>query len=40
MAKIIDSSKKVIFGQKVSGRHTKSYGPKQKRPKQYKGQGR
>lgn len=40
MAKILDNSKKVVFGQKVTGRHTKSYGPKQERPKKYRGQGK
>jgi len=40
MAKAIDNSKKIVFGQKVVGRHSKSYGPKQERPKKYKGQGR
>lgn len=40
MAKVTESNKKVVFGQKVVGRHKKSYGPKEERPKKYKGQGR
>lgn len=40
MAKQTDNSKKIVFGQKVTGRHAKSYGPKQERPKKYRGQGR
>ena len=41
MAKIkADSSKKIVFGSKVSGRHKKSYGPKEQRPKKYRAQGR
>lgn len=40
MAKTVDSSKKIIFGSKVTGRHNKSYGPKQERPKKYRGQGK
>lgn len=35
-----DSSKKVVFGRRVVGRHKKSYGPKQEKPKKYLGQGR
>jgi hypothetical protein len=34
------ASNKVSFGRKKLGRHTKSYGPKQQRPKKYRGQGR
>lgn len=40
MAKVTESNKKIVFGQKVTGRHSKSYGPKQEKPKKYKGQGR
>lgn len=40
MAKLINDSKKVVFGAKRVGTHTKSYGPKQEKPKKYKGQGR
>lgn len=41
MAKVkTNSSKKIVFGSKVSGRHKKSYGPKEQRPKKYRSQGR
>ena len=39
MAKVTDS-RKIIFGAKKTGTHTKSYGPKVERPKKYRGQGR
>ena len=35
-----DNSKKIVFGQKVTGRHKKSYGPKEQKPKKYNSQGR
>jgi hypothetical protein len=43
MAKKVSSttgSNKVTFGKKVSGKLKKKYGPKEERPKKYKGQGR
>jgi hypothetical protein len=40
MKKSGDNSKKVVFGSKVTGKHNKSYGPKQEKPKKYRGQGR
>ena len=32
--------KKVSFGKKVTGKARKSYGPKDQKPKRYRGQGR
>ena len=41
MAKATTGNAKIQFsGSKMTGRHNKSYGPKQERPKQYRGQGR
>lgn len=41
MAKATTGSTKILFsGEKMTGRHRKSYGPKQERPKKYRGQGR
>jgi len=34
------SSQKVSFGKKISGKAKKSYGPKDQKPKKYRGQGR
>jgi len=34
------SSQKVSFGKKVTGKARKSYGPKDQKPKPYRGQGR
>lgn len=34
------SSIKVTFGKKKKGKSKKSYGPKQQKPKAYRGQGR
>ena len=34
------NSQKVSFGKKVSGKSRKSYGPKDQKPKKYRGQGR
>ena len=31
---------KVSFGKKSIGKHKKNYGPKEQKPKKYKGQGR
>ena len=39
-AKSSSSSQKVSFGKKVSGKAKKSYGPKDQKPKKYRGQGR
>jgi len=42
MAKIskTTSSQKVTFGVKTKGKSKKSYGPKEEKPKKYRGQGR
>ena len=40
MAKSLVDSKKITFGSKVVGRHKKSYGPKEQKPKKYRAQGR
>lgn len=34
------NSQKVSFGKKVTGKARKSYGPKDQKPKPYRGQGR
>lgn len=34
------TSEKVVFGSKKAGKAKKHYGPKEERPKKYKGQGR
>jgi hypothetical protein len=34
------NSQKVSFGKKGNGKLKKSYGPKEQKPKQYRGQGR
>jgi hypothetical protein len=34
------NSVKVVFGKKTSGKFKKSYGPKDQKPKKYRGQGR
>lgn len=34
------SSMKISFGKRKKGRLKKSYGPKEQRPKKYRGQGR
>jgi hypothetical protein len=34
------NSMKVTFGKKTTGKARKSYGPKDQKPKQYRGQGR
>jgi hypothetical protein len=34
------SSQKVSFGKKITGKAKKSYGPKDQKPKRYRGQGR
>lgn len=43
MAKKVSSSQsstKVTFGKKTVGKLKKKYGPKEERPKKYRGQGR
>lgn len=43
MAKTTKSSStsmKVSFGKKTTGKYKKSYGPKEQKPKKYRGQGR
>jgi hypothetical protein len=39
-AKGSSSSIKTSFGKKTTGKARKSYGPKDQKPKKYKGQGR
>jgi hypothetical protein len=39
-SKSAGSSNKVSFGKRVTGKAKKSYGPKEQKPKRYKGQGR
>ncbi len=39
-AKGSSSSMKVVFGKKSTGKARKSYGPKDQKPKKYRGQGR
>ena len=34
------NSQKVSFGKKGTGKSQKSYGPKEQKPKKYRGQGR
>jgi hypothetical protein len=34
------TSSKIVFGKKISGKAKKRYGPKESRPKKYRGQGR
>lgn len=38
--KISSNSSKVSFGKKSVGKSKKKYGPKQQKPKTYRGQGR
>lgn len=38
--KASSSSQKISFGKKSTGKARKSYGPKDQKPKRYKGQGR
>ncbi len=42
MAKVkaSNSAAKVSFGKKGNGKYKKSFGPKDQKPKRYKGQGR
>jgi len=40
MAKKTSTSNKVALNKKKSGKAKKSYGPKEQKPKRYKGQGR
>lgn len=39
-AKGASTAQKVQFGKKKSGKLKKSYGPKEEKPKKYRGQGR
>jgi hypothetical protein len=39
-AKSAGNSQKVSFGKKGTGKARKSYGPKDQKPKRYRGQGR
>ena len=39
-AKSASSSQKVQFGKRKSGKLKKSYGPKEEKPKKYRGQGK
>ena len=41
MAKVkASSNNKISFGKRGQGKYKKSYGPKEQKPKRYKGQGR
>lgn len=40
MAKSISTSQKVVFGEKKTNVSKKNYGPKEEKPKKYRGQGR
>ncbi len=35
-----DTSRKISFGKRGTGKYKKSYGPKEQKPKKYRGQGR
>lgn len=39
-AKASNTAAKVSFGKKVTGKYKKSFGPKDQKPKRYRGQGR
>ena len=39
-SKSAGNSQKVSFGKKGTGKPKKNYGPKEQKPKRYKGQGR
>jgi len=39
-AKSANTAQKVSFGKKATGKIKKNYGPKEQKPKQYRGQGR
>jgi hypothetical protein len=39
-AKAAGNSQKVSFGKKSTGKIKKNYGPKEQKPKRYRGQGR
>jgi hypothetical protein len=34
------TSRKISFGKRGTGKYKKSYGPKEQKPKKYRGQGR
>jgi len=40
MAKSVGSSNKLSFGKKTTGTAKKGYGPREQKPKKYRGQGR
>jgi len=40
MAKSVGSSNKLSFGKKTTEKAKKGYGPKEQKPKRYRGQGR
>jgi hypothetical protein len=39
-AKSANTAQKLSFGKKVTGKIKKNYGPKEQKPKRYRGQGR
>jgi hypothetical protein len=39
-AKSANTAQKVSFGKKTTGKIKKNYGPKEQKPKRYRGQGR
>jgi len=39
-SKSVGNAQKVSFGKKTTGKPKKSYGPKEQKPKRYRGQGR
>jgi hypothetical protein len=39
-AKSSEISKKISFGKKGTGKHKRNFGPKEQKPKKYRGQGR
>jgi hypothetical protein len=39
-AKAAGNSQKISFGKKGEGKYKKSYGPKDQKPKRYRGQGK
>ena len=40
MAKSANTAQKLSFGKKGTGKAKKGYGPKEQKPKKYRGQGR
>ena len=39
-AKSSEVSRKISFGKKGTGKHKRNFGPKEQKPKKYRGQGR